>query len=307
MTLTIYCVLIALASLIGGWLPLAQRLTHLRLQVYLSLSAGAMLGAAFFHMLPEAAELVGTRFGWWAAIGVLGLYVIERFVSPHSHEPSEPTAGHRQIGSGTEAHHPVCGSAREERAAAPRVAGWSAVVGLSIHTLLGGVALASAVLGESGNRDLGFAVFLATLLHKPADSLTISTLLIQAREGKRKAFWVQIFFATLIPLGALLFYAASSVIMDTLETSITGMVLAFSAGTFLCIALADLLPEVQFHRHDRVKLFLAVIAGALLMWATSLFEPVEAHRHGIESHAFAKLPACGFQDDAFPRPKWLWD
>ncbi len=37
--------------------------------------------------------------------------------------------------------------------------------------------------------------------------------------------------------------------------------LAFSAGTFLCISLSDLLPELQFHRHDRVKLSAALLFG----------------------------------------------
>jgi zinc and cadmium transporter len=41
--------------------------------------------------------------------------------------------------------------------------------------------------------------------------------------------------------------------------------LAFSAGTFLCIALSDLLPELQFHEHDRWKLSVALLAGLALM------------------------------------------
>ena len=61
------CLAVVAASLLGGLLPLASVLTHTRLQLYLSFAAGAMLGAAFFHMMPEAvrqgvqldAELVG--------------------------------------------------------------------------------------------------------------------------------------------------------------------------------------------------------------------------------------------------------
>ena len=37
--------------------------------------------------------------------------------------------------------------------------------------------------------------------------------------------------------------------------------LAFSAGTFLCISLSDLLPELQFHSHDRLKLSVALLLG----------------------------------------------
>jgi zinc and cadmium transporter len=49
--------------------------------------------------------------------------------------------------------------------------------------------------------------------------------------------------------------------------------LAFSAGTFLCIALSDLLPELQFHSHDRLKLSIALLAGFALMAVTAELEP----------------------------------
>ena len=270
----LYCLVIAAVSLAGGCLPLSTGVSHLKMQVYLSLSAGAMLGAACFHMLPEAAELARHTFGWWIALGVIGLYVIERFLSPHSNSSTEADddaddaapAAHDHAGHAHGAHP-------ELHSAAPRVAGWSAVTGLSIHTLLGGVALGSAVFGPASPPNLGFAVFLATALHKPADSLTISTLLMKAHIGRRRTLLVQEFFSRLIPLGAALFYVGKSFLAGQLNNVFTGSALAFSSGTFLCIALADLLPEVQFHSHDRLKLFLAFIFGAALMGATSLFEP----------------------------------
>jgi zinc and cadmium transporter len=277
MLIVSYCLAIVVFSLAGGMLPLSSRVKHLTLQVYLSLSAGAMLGAAFFHMLPESAELAGRNFGLWTICGVIGLYMIERFLSPHSHDTSEthPHA-HTHIPEGLEPeHHEQEGHEEHDHDAsahaAPAVAGWSAVIGLSIHTLLGGVALGSAVL--AGVKGLGLAVFLATVLHKPADALTISALLIKGGTKRSRVFAVQCFFAMLIPAGVVLYYFGQSLIAGNLETPFQGAVLAFSAGTFICIALSDLLPEVQFHRHDRGRLFAAVIAGAAIMWATSFFEP----------------------------------
>lgn len=307
--IVLYCLLIALVSMGGGYLPLALRITHVKLQVYLSLSAGAMLGAAFFHMLPEAAHLCEETFGLWMAVGVLGLYVIERFLSPHSHDVEE---GHRHpdgAGAGT---HLECGDGRhghdgetpaevspvpdpewehghgpEPRAAgahpdgtsaAPIVAGWSAVLGLFLHTLMGGAALGSAAFGEQATGGLGFAVFLATVLHKPADAFTISTLLMKSGYSRRRTFWVQVAFAATIPLGVLLYVGGESALSSLLlESTLTGSVLAFSAGTFVCIAMSDLLPEVQFHSHDRLMLFAAVIAGAAVMGITSLFEAGHGH------------------------------
>lgn len=284
MIIFLYCFAIALASLGGGCLPLSKRVGHLGLQVYLSLAAGAMLGAAFFHMLPESAELAGRNFGLWTAIGVIGLYMIERFLSPHSHDTSDETLAARQQQHHHDGHS-HCQHGVNAGPAAPAIAGWSAVGGLTIHTLLGGVALGSAVLASDTPKGLGLAVFLATILHKPADALTISTLLVKGGVSKQKTFLVQCFFALLIPIGVLLFYLGQNSISGRVDNAFTGCVLAFSSGTFLCIALSDLLPEVQFHSHDRSKLFMAVLAGAGLMWATAAFEP--SHGHGAEAHDHA--------------------
>ena len=60
--LALYSGLILAVSLFGGWVPLIGRVTHSRLQMYLSLSAGVMLGAAFFHVMPEALKDVSLAF-----------------------------------------------------------------------------------------------------------------------------------------------------------------------------------------------------------------------------------------------------
>ena len=105
--LTLYCVLIVGVSLLGGLLPLATVLTHTRLQVYLSFSAGSMLGAAFFHMLPEAVRTGTPATIRWAAVGLLGLFFLERFFSFHHHESHDaPGANaHRDLPITVECDH----------------------------------------------------------------------------------------------------------------------------------------------------------------------------------------------------------
>lgn len=292
--ITAYCSAIVIVALAGGLLPLRRRIGHVTLQVYLSLSAGAMLGAAFFHMLPESSHLCPEHFGFWMAVGVLGLYVIERFLSPHSHDAdgAEPETGHGEIAApacaGTHAHaHTHDAAPQASRSAAPKIAGWSAVLGLFLHTLMGGAALGSAVIGHDATPGLGLAVFLATVLHKPADAFTISTLLTKAGFSRARTLGIQVAFALTLPLGVVLYAAGESAVSSVmLGSTLTGAVLAFSAGTFVCIALSDLLPEVQFHSHDRGRLFAAVIFGAAVMWATALFEP--PHMHGPPPAAAAE-------------------
>jgi zinc and cadmium transporter len=243
-----------------------------------------MLGASFFHVMPDAMEMAGAGFGWWMALGAVGLFCIERFIAPHSHEVSSKLQMEHH-------HEPGCEHDHEHRAA-PAVAGWMAVLGLTIHTFMNGVGLAGAVQFDfekgSAHQWLmpGLALFLAIALHKPADALAISTVLSRKGVSRGSIARVQTGFALMVPVGAAAFMISRGAIEKDLQNQLTGAALAFSAGTFLFIALSDLLPEVQFHRHDRVPLSLALVLGTVLMGAIALLEghDHEGH-HGHESGA----------------------
>jgi zinc and cadmium transporter len=296
-----YCLLILLFSVSGGSVPFLGRITHSRLQLYLTLSAGIMLGAAIFHVLPDAVETSSDQhlsashplwFGWWIALAVVGLFSIERFVAPHSHEADSGHHGHghhehaeqlpAQKGDAGHQHehgHQVhSAEPKEPRAAAPAVAGWMAVIGLTIHTFINGVGLAAAVLLDVSKPGLilpGVAIFLAIVLHKPADALAISTVLSRKGVSRRIIALVQFGFALMVPAGVIAFALAERHLNGDLQKQLMGAALAFSAGTFFFIALCDLLPEVQFHRHDRIPLFLSLVVMVALMAGIALLEPHE--------------------------------
>ncbi len=267
--LAVYCAAILFISLFGGSVPFLGRITHSRLQLYLSLSAGVMLGAAIFHVMPDAMKLAEESFGWWMALGVVGLFCIERFLAPHSHEVSSKLENEHE-------HEPGCEHDHEHRAA-PAVAGWMAVLGLTLHTFMNGVALAGAVKADMDKAVPmwllpGLALFLAVFLHKPADALAISTVLARKGVNGRKIALVQFGFASMIPVGAAAFLITQGHLDESMRTALTGAALAFSAGTFFFIALSDVLPEVQFHSHDRIPLALALVLGVLLMGGIGVLE-----------------------------------
>jgi zinc and cadmium transporter len=289
--LATYSGLILLISLVGGLLPLRGKITHSRLQFYLSLSAGFMLGASFFHVMPDAMDALKNefKFGVWMSLGVVGLFCIERFIAPHSHEMDG--GGHHHSHEHSHAHEGH-DHAHDHRAAAPAVAGWMAVLGLTIHTFMNGVGLAGQVYKDFGGKDAaslalpGLTIFLAIFFHKPADALAISTVLSRKGVERWKLILVQIGFVSMVPIGAAAFYLTEGLIQENLRGELTGAALAFSAGTFLFIALSDLLPEVQFHRHDRIPLFLALLLGVILMGGIALLEPHdhEEHEHGTTTN-----------------------
>ena len=256
-TLAVFCLAVVGVSLIGGMLPLATVLSHTRLQVYLSASAGAMLGAAFFHMMPEAVRLGSPSTLNWSAVGLLALFFLERFFAYHHHEAP---GGAGTAAKGTALH-------------------WgAAAVGRAAHSGSGGVALASAAAASTevgANHGLGpaaWGVFIATVVHKPADALTIVSLMLRAGAPRLLAHLVNLTFALMIPAGVGLFFLGIQGLDPSAATRLTAAALAFSAGTFLCISLSDLLPELQFHAHDRLKLSLALLAGLGVMAAASFWE-----------------------------------
>jgi zinc and cadmium transporter len=80
-------------------------------------------------------------------------------------------------------------------------------------------------------------------------------------------------------LGSLRFFGGE-------HDSILGAAMALAAGAFLCIAAADLLPEVQFHSHDRVLLSTSLALGLGIAWGITLLER-STHGHG---HAHGTAP-----------------
>jgi zinc and cadmium transporter len=292
LTLSAACLAIVTASVLGGLLPLSALLNHTRLQVYLSFSAGTMLGAAFFHMMPEAVRVGSAATIPWTAVGLLALFFLERFFSFHQHEPRDEPPAIREgelhvdhdpagscdhaVGAGRGAS--IDPGARRPKATAVEALPWgSAAFGLAVHSLVGGVALASAVAADFHTRDglgaAGIGVLLATLVHKPADALTITALMVRAGSARWSAHLVNFGFALMIPAGVAVFLLGAGGMQSSSGMSLTAGALAFSAGTFLCIALSDLLPELQFHSHDRFKLSVALLAGVGLMAATAAIVP----------------------------------
>ena len=127
---------------------------------------------------------------------------------------------------------------------------------------------AAVMLSDHG---LGLGVFLAILLHKPLDSLSIETVMANAGWASAQRWSAAILFAVLCPLTAIAFHLGMA---PYLESSLwLPGILAFAGGAFICIALSDLLPEVQFHSHDRVRLTLLFLMGIALALAIGWFEP----------------------------------
>jgi zinc and cadmium transporter len=223
--------------------------------VLLSFSAGVMLGAAFFHMIPEAVEGAGPGVASFVLVGFLVLFLLERFVLvhacaepgpvPHVATPGHPAHPHvHGDGTGCEVH----------------TMGLAAFIGLSVHTAIDGFALGAA----SGKQALGLLVFLAILAHKIPNAFSLSAILRHEGYSRRKALAMNAAFALMVPLGAGIYLALRDLVH---AETFTSYALAASAGTFLHLAFSDILPELHRRKAVRLPVGVALFAGVALMWA----------------------------------------
>lgn len=288
--LLLYGLLVAVASLAGGAVPYCLALTHTRLQVAVSLVAGLMFGLALMQLFPHAVEAVGSvnTAAGWLVLGFVGMFVLQRFLPFHEHDVAEGQP------------RSACGHVHEPSLLRSGPLGWVGVaLGLSLHSILDGLALASAVAAadHGHGHGVGLGTSLAVILHKPFCALSVTTLMVASGTPRKWYLPVNVMFALVTPLAALAFYMGVGPVWQA-HPAWLGAALAFCAGTFLCIACADLLPELQFHAHDRVKLSVALVVGVLLAaWiGHHAHGPHEDHDHGPgHPDEPAALPADGGQ------------
>jgi zinc and cadmium transporter len=291
--LAIYCMLVVLASLAGGWFLLIIRPTHSRLQIAISFVAGLMLGIATLHFLPDADDQLHSidRVVAWMLGGFLAMFFLQRFFHFHHHDspegdPEDCCHGHEEEldamveyeqehghdhghahehehGSGHSHEHGHEHHAHTLAAKSAQHLSWvGTALGLTLHSLMDGLALAASVeAGAHGHAKLaGLGVALVVILHKPFDAMAVSAMMTVGGSSRSLRHVLNGLFALVSPVGAVLFYFGASHFAGS-NAAFLGCALAFCAGTFLCIASSDLLPELQFHSHDRFKLSIALIAG----------------------------------------------
>lgn len=273
--IVLYCLGIVLASLLGGMLPGWIRLTHTRLQLMMSLVAGFMLGIALLHLLPHALAEGGSgdQVSALILVGLLVTFGLIRVFGVHHHGE----AGHAHSHAHDHGHsHPHPGP--EPKLASMAWIGLA--LGLALHALLDGVTLAAAVIADArhapGPGPWGGGTFLAVALHKPLDALSVAAVIRAGGGTMRKVHVVNVGFALMGPVGAAAFWFAGGGLGGVSHETV-GMVLAFAAGVFLCVSLADILPEVRFHAHDRLSLSIALLLGVAFAWAIGLAEPDSVH------------------------------
>lgn len=230
-----------LIILAAGAVPLFLRWKSHHFDAFLSFGAGVLLSAAFIHMFPHAVEALGAHAGITVLIGFLVILVVEKFTMAHA--CGEETCPNHKIGI-------------------------SALFGLSVHSILAGLAV-GASLKFSDNISVALITLAAVIVHKIPETLALVALLVSSAWTKKKTVLALIFFSLMTPIGIMINYLPFES-SEILNGNASALLLAASTGTFLYIASSDLLPHL--HRKDAHQILdlAAFILGVLLLAIPSL-------------------------------------
>lgn len=244
--------LTAIATSLGGLLALRSRD---RLHLVLGLAAGLLLGLVAFELLPEVfSQDTGELFHVpGAAVALIGgffaLHLLEQFSG--SHEPAESDYGHDH-------KHRV------------NAAGTVGALAMGGHVFIDGVALGVAF---QISNELGFAVFVAVLVHAFSDGLNTVSLLIKSGKWSRNGVILLGFDAAARIGGAAL---GSSLVLNEKWLA---LYLSLFAGMLIYLSTSHILPEAHA-RHSSKLTLISTFAGILIMWAlVSQIHSSDIHAH----------------------------
>ena len=215
-----------ISTLLGGLLALKLRD---KLHLILGFSAGAVIGVAFFDLLPEAINF-GEKYHSPAvilsctALGFLSYLVLDRILLFHGD-------------------------------AAPR--GRFAAGVLCAHSLLDGVAIG---LAFQTSHEVGVIVAIAVLSHDFSDGINTMNIVLK-NQGRRRQALSWLIADAVAPVAGV-----ASTFFFTLPAEAFGTALALFAGFFLYIGASDLIPE-SYHAHPKFLTTAMTLAGAAVLYA----------------------------------------
>jgi zinc and cadmium transporter len=229
-TVIFYSLVGGLFSLIGGMLLVGNNKVAAKLAKYATaFAAGALLGVAFFDLLPESFEIVAEGAApRWVLAGFLMFFFLEHSLHWFHHHKKEE---HEHV-----------------KSAAPLI-----IIGDTVHNFIDGLAIGTAFLI---NPATGIVTAVAVAAHEIPQEIGDFGLLLKAGFAPKKVVLINIISSLSTVVGALLTFWLGSRVQLPL-----GELLAITAGMFIYIAASDLIPDI----HDEAKGKFAHSAALLLV------------------------------------------
>ncbi len=207
-------------------------------QHLLSLAAGALLATAFMHLLPEAFESQAIAHDLFATLllGLVFFFLLDKaelWHHGHEHSPSE-----RHIhGQGHHDHHPDHAHDHHHGPGQHGHGGWALLTGDSVHCFGDGVLIASAFMADMR---LGVVAALSVLAHEVPHHIGDLVVLRHSIRHRNAALLKVSLAGALTALGGLVGYYLVGLWDGGLP-----YFLAIASSSFVYVALADLIPQLQ--------------------------------------------------------------
>jgi zinc and cadmium transporter len=214
-------------------------------QHMLSLAAGALLATAFLHLLPEAFEAGVEPHNLFMTLlfGLLFFFLLDKaelWHHGHEHHHGDVHQGHdHQDAQGHDhAHSHAANTPHDHGAhAKPLAGGWAILAGDSVHCFGDGVLIASAFMVDL---KLGVVAALAVLAHEVPHHMGDLVVLREGSQSRQTAVLKVSLAGAITALGGLAGYA----LLEQLHGVLPYM-LAIASSSFIYVALADLIPQLQ--------------------------------------------------------------
>ena len=249
-------------------------------QHMLSLAAGALLATAFLHLLPEAFEAGVEPHNLFMTLlfGLLFFFLLDKAeLWHHGHEHHHGDAhhdhDHHEAHAHDHAHSHATNTPHDSDARAkPQAGGWAILAGDSVHCFGDGVLIASAFMVDL---KLGVVAALAVLAHEVPHHMGDLVVLRQGSQSRQTAVLKVSLAGAITALGGLVGYA----LLDQLHGVLPYM-LAIASSSFIYVALADLIPQLQKRLSSRET-------AAQIVWLMSgiaLVSAVSVLAHSFTPH-----------------------
>ncbi len=206
-------------------------------QHLLSLAAGALLATAFMHLLPEAFESQAGAHDLFATllVGVVFFFLLDKaelWHHGHEHSHAEPAAHEHHHG-----HHHGHDHGHAHHHHGPRAGGWALLTGDSVHCFGDGILIASAFMADMR---LGVIAAVSVMAHEVPHHMGDLVVLRQSSANRRMALLKVSLAGAVTALGGAVGYFLVGQLQDFLP-----YFLAVASSSFVYVALADLIPQLQ--------------------------------------------------------------
>ena len=244
-------------------------------QHLLSLAAGALLATAFMHLLPEAFESQAGAHDLFATllVGVVFFFLLDKAElwhhgHEHSHaEPAAHDAHHEHHHGHHHGHGHDHGHAHHHHS--PRAGGWALLTGDSVHCFGDGILIASAFMADMR---LGVIAAVSVMAHEVPHHMGDLVVLRQSSANRRMALLKVSLAGAVTALGGAVGYFLVGQLQDFLP-----YFLAVASSSFVYVALADLIPQLQkrLTARETIAQIAWLIAGMVVVMMVSGL----AHNH----------------------------